>query len=60
MSLSSGEAAPAKRDRAVSGGAVVVAALVGIYMLSQFFRNALGVIGPDLARAFDLDAARLG
>ncbi|MFT4095764.1 MAG: MFS transporter [Rhodoblastus sp.] len=43
-----------------SGGALVVAALVGIYMLSQFFRNALGVLGPDLARAFDLDAARLG
>lgn len=45
---------------AVSGGAIIVAALVGIYMLSQFFRNALGVIGPDLAKAFDLDAARLG
>ncbi|MCO5088090.1 MAG: MFS transporter [Methylobacteriaceae bacterium] len=60
MSSTSGEAAPRKLERAASGGAVIVAALVGIYMLSQFFRNALGVIGPDLARAFDLDAARLG
>ena len=60
MSSTSGEAAPLKRESAASSGAVIVAALVGIYMLSQFFRNALGVIGPDLARAFDLDAARLG
>ncbi|HMN71860.1 MAG TPA: MFS transporter [Rhodoblastus sp.] len=60
MSSTAGEAAPLKRERAASGGAVIVAALVGIYMLSQFFRNALGVLGPDLARAFDLDAARLG
>ncbi len=52
--------APVKRERAASSGVVIVAALVGIYMLSQFFRNALGVIGPDLAKAFDLDAARLG
>lgn len=52
--------APVKRERAASSGVVIVAALVGIYMLSQFFRNALGVISPDLAKAFDLDAARLG
>ena len=60
MSSSAGETAPLKRERMASGGALIVAALVGIYMLSQFFRNALGVLGPDLARAFDLDAARLG
>ena len=59
MTATSGDA-PAKRERAASSGVVIVAALVGIYMLSQFFRNALGVIGPDLAKAFDLDAARLG
>ena len=52
--------APVKRERAASSGVVIVTSLVGIYMLSQFFRNALGVIGPDLAKAFDLDAARLG
>ena len=59
MDAISGDA-PVKRERAASSGVVIVAALVGIYMLSQFFRNALGVIGPDLAKAFDLDAARLG
>lgn len=42
------------------GPAIVIAALVGIYMLSQFFRNSIAVIAPDLARAFDLDAAALG
>ena len=39
------------------------AALVGVlataYMISQFFRNSIGVIGPDLAREFDLDAHAL-
>ncbi len=60
MSSTSGEAAPLRRERAASSGAVLVAALVGIYMLSQFFRNALGVIGPDLSKTFDLDAAKLG
>ena len=59
MTATSGDA-PLKRERAASSGIVVVAALVGIYMLSQFFRNALGVLGPDLSKAFDLDAARLG
>ncbi len=42
------------------GPAIVIAALVGIYMLSQFFRNSIAVIAPDLAREFDLDAAALG
>lgn len=60
MSSASGETAPVRRERAASSGVVIVAALVGIYMLSQFFRNALGVLGPDLSKAFDLDAARLG
>ncbi|MFV0281633.1 MAG: MFS transporter [Rhodoblastus sp.] len=55
----SDETTSATREKAASG-ALIVAALVGIYMLSQFFRNALGVIGPDIARAFDLDAAQLG
>lgn len=40
--------------------ALMVAALVGIYMVSQFFRNSVGVVGPDLARDFDLKAADLG
>lgn len=41
-------------------GVVIVAALVGIYVLSQFFRNALAVLGPDISRELDLDAAQLG
>lgn len=40
--------------------ALMVAALVGIYMVSQFFRNSVGVVGPDLARDFNLKAADLG
>ena len=39
--------------------AAMVAALIGIYMVSQFFRNSVGVIGPDLAREFDLKATDL-
>ena len=39
---------------------ILVAALVAIYSISQFFRNSIGVIGPDLAREFDLDARGLG
>jgi MFS family permease len=39
---------------------MVVAALVCIYMLSQFLRNSIAVIAPDLSRQFDLDAAGLG
>lgn len=54
-----GAAAGAVRERGANG-AVIVAALVGIYILSQFFRNALAVISPDLSREFDLDAAQLG
>ena len=63
MTSTGGEAAPkssALPSERGANGAVIVAALVGIYVLSQFFRNALAVIGPDLAREFDLDAARLG
>ena len=39
--------------------ALLVASLVGIYIISQFFRSSTGVIGPDLAREFSLDAAQL-
>lgn len=41
------------------GALVLVATLVAIYMISQFFRNSINVIGPDLAREFDLDARAL-
>lgn len=39
--------------------AAVAAPLIAIYAISQFFRNSIGVIGPDLAREFDLDARGL-
>lgn len=39
--------------------AAMVAALIGLYMVSQFYRNSVGVIGPDLAREFDLKATDL-
>lgn len=42
-----------------SAGLVLVGVLATIYMISQFFRNSIGVIGPDLAREFDLDARAL-
>lgn len=38
---------------------LLVAVLATIYMISQFFRNAIGVIGPDLAREFELGAGAL-
>lgn len=38
---------------------LLVVSLVGIYIISQFFRSSTGVIGPDLAREFNLDAAKL-
>ena len=43
----------------VGSAALLVASLVGIYIISQFFRSSTGVIGPDLAREFRLDAAQL-
>lgn len=49
--------APSRRPASVI--ALMIAALIGIYMVSQFFRNSIGVIGPDLARDFDLRAGDL-
>lgn len=43
----------------LKGALALVAMLVAIYMISQFFRNSINVIGPDLSREFDLDARSL-
>lgn len=43
----------------LKGSLLLVAMLVSIYMISQFFRNSINVIGPDLSREFDLDARSL-
>ncbi len=49
------------RAAAFGGGVVaVLAALIATYMISQFQRSAIGVLGPDLARELALDASRLG
>ncbi len=38
----------------------VVATLCGLYMMSQFLRNSVGVIAPDLASEIQLSAAEIG
>lgn len=43
----------------LKGSLMLVVACIAIYMISQFFRNAINVIGPDIAREFDLDARSL-
>jgi MFS family permease len=57
-----------KQENELGGGAQVkapgsaialICTLVAIYMISQFFRNSINVIGPDLSREFDLDAQAL-
>ena len=39
---------------------VLVTALGGIYIVSQFLRNSVGVIAPDLARELGLSASEVG
>ena len=39
---------------------ILVATLGGIYVVSQFFRNSIGVIAPDLARELTMSAAEIG
>lgn len=56
------EASPPKNRETTStprAAIVLVGVLTITYMISQFFRNSIGVIGPDLAREFDLDARSL-
>lgn len=49
---------PARRS--ITGASIaLVAILILVYIISQFFRNSLGVIGPDLAKEFQLEAAHL-
>ena len=44
----------------LSATIVLVATLGGIYVVSQFFRNSIGVIAPDLARELTMSAAEIG
>jgi MFS family permease len=42
------------------GVAVLIAALIAIYSISQFLRNSIAVIANDLARELDLSATEVG
>src|ERR1700712_2909734 len=42
------------------GAVTLVGALAAIYLVSQFLRNSVGVIAPDLAREVGLNAAEIG
>ena len=42
------------------GAALLVGTLAAIYLVSQFLRNSVGVIAPDLAREIGLNAAEIG
>ena len=61
--MSMGQEASAQADKAggsfLKGSLLLVGLCIAIYMTSQFFRNSVNVIGPDLAREYDLDARSL-
>ena len=44
----------------LGGIAILVGTLVAIYSISQFLRNSVGVIAPDLVRDLQLSATELG
>lgn len=46
-------------DGGRAGAIVLVCVLIGGYVISQFFRNSITVIAPDLAREFVLEATTL-
>jgi hypothetical protein len=50
----------AKSAIPLSATIILVATLGGIYVVSQFFRNSVGVIAPDLARELTMSAAEIG
>jgi MFS family permease len=44
----------------LTGGVMLVATLIAIYAVSQFLRNSVGVIAPDLADEIHLSAGEIG
>jgi MFS family permease len=51
----------ADRRAAPAAGAIALfAALAGAYVLSQFLRNSIGVIAPDIAAEMHIPAAEIG
>ena len=55
-----GNANNSKSAIPLSATIILVATLGGIYVVSQFFRNSVGVIAPDLARELQMSAAEIG
>ena len=51
---------PAGQNPRSRGVVALVATLATIYLVSQFLRNSVGVIAPDLAREIGLNAAEIG
>jgi len=47
-------------SRAAVSVVVLVGTLAAVYMVSQFLRNSVGVIAPDLAAELDLSASQVG
>src|SRR4029079_4256037 len=47
-------------SQAPHGAVLLVGTLAAIYLVSQFLRNSVGVIAPDLAREIGLNAAEIG
>lgn len=47
-------------DVSIEAALPLVAALIGIYMISQFLRNSMGVIAPDIAQELSLGPQSLG
>src|SRR5713226_8278603 len=49
-------------SRTATAGAAItlVATLIAIYIVSQFLRNSIGVIAPNLAQELELSPAQIG
>ena len=58
MSIQSRSASPP--GVAAAAIVVLVGTLISIYIVSQFLRNSVGVIAPDLAAELGLSPAELG
>ena len=55
------EEAPSAQARRISAAAVAIAAtLCIVYVISQFLRNSVGVIAPNLAAEMQLSAVQIG
>ena len=54
------EAPSAQARRISAAGAAIVATLCIVYVISQFLRNSVGVIAPNLAAEVQLSAGQIG